>query len=90
MIFRLKIIDNSMIAPSLEALMDQVVQRGLQFDRFELDLARGCLRSGDQEISLRPKTFEVPGRSARAQWVGDFRHARQRLGMGRGLHAHQG
>src|SRR5215475_4139533 len=39
--------------------MDQVVYRVLRFDRFALDLARGCLRAGDQEIRLRPKTFEV-------------------------------
>src|SRR5215467_10734156 len=39
--------------------MDHLVHRALQFDRFTLDLARGCLRVGDQEIDLRPKTFEV-------------------------------
>jgi DNA-binding winged helix-turn-helix (wHTH) protein len=39
--------------------MDHVVHRVLRFDRFALDLARGCLRVGDQEIDLRPKTFEV-------------------------------
>jgi DNA-binding winged helix-turn-helix (wHTH) protein/tetratricopeptide (TPR) repeat protein len=39
--------------------MDNLVHRALQFDRFTLDLARGCLRAGDQEIDLRPKTFEV-------------------------------
>jgi len=31
----------------------------LWFDRYALDLARGCLRSGDQDIELRPKAFEV-------------------------------
>src|SRR5262245_60240998 len=31
----------------------------LQFDRFTLDLTRGCLRQADQDIPLRPKTFEV-------------------------------
>src|SRR5215475_11843979 len=36
--------------------MDHTV---LRFDHFALDLARGCLRAGDQEIDLRPKTFEV-------------------------------
>jgi formylglycine-generating enzyme len=35
------------------------VHRVLLFDRFALDLARGCLRTGDQEIDLRPKTFDV-------------------------------
>ena len=39
--------------------MDQIVHRVLRFDRFALDLARGCLRAGDREIDLRPKTFEV-------------------------------
>jgi DNA-binding winged helix-turn-helix (wHTH) protein len=39
--------------------MDHVVHRVLRFDRFALDLARGCLRAGDQDIDLRPKTFEV-------------------------------
>jgi formylglycine-generating enzyme required for sulfatase activity len=31
----------------------------LYFDKFSLDFARGCLRAGDQDIELRPKTFEV-------------------------------
>jgi len=31
----------------------------LYFDRFSLDFARGCLRTGDQDIELRPKAFEV-------------------------------
>src|SRR5689334_14704896 len=31
----------------------------LYFDKFSLDLTRGCLRAGDQEIELRPKAFEV-------------------------------
>src|SRR5262245_7022633 len=39
--------------------MDHVVYGVLRFHRFVLDLARGCLRAGDQEIDLRPKTFEV-------------------------------
>ncbi len=39
--------------------MDHIVYRVLRFDRFALDLARGCLRAGDQEIDLRPKAFEV-------------------------------
>jgi formylglycine-generating enzyme len=39
--------------------MDHLVHRVLRFDRFALDLARGCLRAGDHEIDLRPKTFEV-------------------------------
>jgi formylglycine-generating enzyme required for sulfatase activity len=39
--------------------MDHIVHRVLRFDRFVLDLTRGCLRAGDQQIDLRPKTFEV-------------------------------
>lgn len=31
----------------------------LHFDRFELDLQRGVLRSGGAEITLRPKTFAL-------------------------------
>jgi formylglycine-generating enzyme len=39
--------------------MDRNVHRVLRFDRFVLDLTRGCLRAGNQDIDLRPKTFEV-------------------------------
>jgi DNA-binding winged helix-turn-helix (wHTH) protein len=39
--------------------MDYFVQRVLRVDRFTLDLRRGCLRAGDRDIDLRPKTFEV-------------------------------
>jgi formylglycine-generating enzyme required for sulfatase activity len=40
--------------------MDQIVQRVRRFDRFTLDLMRGCLRGpDDSEIELRPKVFEV-------------------------------
>jgi DNA-binding winged helix-turn-helix (wHTH) protein len=39
--------------------MDYCVQRVLRFDRFTLDLRRGCLRAGDRDIDLRPKAFEV-------------------------------
>jgi formylglycine-generating enzyme required for sulfatase activity len=39
--------------------MDHIVRQVLRFDRFALDLTRGCLRAGDEEIDLRPKTFEV-------------------------------
>jgi len=40
-------------------MLDVAVARVLYFDRFSLDLARGCLRMGDQDLELRPKTFEV-------------------------------
>jgi adenylate cyclase len=39
--------------------VDQVVHRVLRFDSFVLDLARGCLRMGDQDIDLPPKAFGV-------------------------------
>jgi formylglycine-generating enzyme required for sulfatase activity/DNA-binding winged helix-turn-helix (wHTH) protein len=39
--------------------MEQIIHRVLWFDRFALDLARGCLRDNNREIDLRPKTFEV-------------------------------
>src|SRR5437867_303245 len=29
------------------------------FDEFALDLTRGCLQHGQEEIKLRPKSFEV-------------------------------
>jgi formylglycine-generating enzyme required for sulfatase activity len=40
-------------------MLDVAVSRVLYFDTFSLDLARGCLRIGDQNLELRPKTFEV-------------------------------
>ncbi len=40
-------------------MLDVAAPRALYFDKFSLDLARGCLRAGDQNIELRPKTFEV-------------------------------
>jgi DNA-binding winged helix-turn-helix (wHTH) protein len=39
--------------------MDQIVRKALRFDRFVLDLTRGSLLAGGQEIDLRPKTFQV-------------------------------
>src|SRR5215203_6794477 len=39
--------------------MDQAFPRLLHFDRFTIDLRRGCLRQGDRDIGLRPKPFEV-------------------------------
>jgi adenylate cyclase len=39
--------------------MDQLGRRVLRFDRFALDLTRGYLRAGHQDIDLRPKAFEV-------------------------------
>jgi class 3 adenylate cyclase/tetratricopeptide (TPR) repeat protein len=39
--------------------MGRVVHKVLRFDRFVLDLTRGCLRAGEQEIGLRPKAFQL-------------------------------
>lgn len=39
--------------------MGQISPKLLRFDRFVLDLTRGSLRVGDQEIALRPKAFDV-------------------------------
>jgi DNA-binding winged helix-turn-helix (wHTH) protein/tetratricopeptide (TPR) repeat protein len=39
--------------------MDQIVPRQLQFDRFTLDLMRGCVRVAEREIELPPKAFDV-------------------------------
>ena len=39
--------------------MDQPNYRVLRFDRFALDLTRGCLRDAGQEVNLRPKAFEI-------------------------------
>src|SRR5689334_379165 len=40
-------------------MLDIATPRVLYFGKFSLDLARGCLRAGDQDIELRPKAFEV-------------------------------
>ena len=39
--------------------MDQIVREIVRFERFTLDLNRGCLLIDSQVIDLRPKTFEV-------------------------------
>ncbi len=39
--------------------MRNSAKRVFRFERFCLDLGRGSLRSGDKEIPLRPKTFDV-------------------------------
>src|SRR5262245_39906741 len=39
--------------------MDQSIHKVVRFDRFELDFRRGCLRTGEQEIDLPPKAFQV-------------------------------
>ncbi|MBX9777465.1 MAG: winged helix-turn-helix domain-containing protein [Xanthobacteraceae bacterium] len=51
----------------------------LGFDRYVLDLERGCLLAGDEEVSLRPKTFEVlrylVGNAGRLVSKGELIHA---------------
>jgi len=39
--------------------MDEGVHKVVRFDRFTLDLTRGCVRAGEQEIELPPKAFQV-------------------------------
>src|SRR5262245_57355438 len=39
--------------------MSTLPPRVLCFDRFALDLTRGCLRDAEREIALPPKAFEV-------------------------------
>src|SRR5262245_52574562 len=39
--------------------MTHTVHRVMSFDRFAMDLAAACLRAGDTEIELRPKSFAV-------------------------------
>jgi TolB-like protein len=39
--------------------MEEFDRKVLKFSHFSVDLARGCLRKGQNEVSLRPKTFEV-------------------------------
>src|SRR5262249_45046686 len=55
MILCLKFSETGMMA----MLERPIAGRVISFDRFELDLGRGCLRIGGQEIDLRPKTFDV-------------------------------
>src|SRR5262245_60052489 len=42
-----------------EVMNRAVVHDVLRFDRFSLDLTRGCLRVDEQDVELRPKAFEV-------------------------------
>jgi adenylate cyclase len=39
--------------------MPAVEREVLKFDGFTLDLRRGCLRAGEREVPLRPKSFHV-------------------------------
>src|SRR5690348_12228354 len=39
--------------------MPPAIEKLYCFERFTLDLRRGCLRSEDREVDLRPKSFEA-------------------------------
>jgi DNA-binding winged helix-turn-helix (wHTH) protein len=39
--------------------MDQIIPTILRFDRFELDLMRGCVRVAGRDRDLRPKAFQL-------------------------------
>ena len=39
--------------------MEEFDRKVLKFSHFSVDLGRGCLRKGQDEVPLRPKTFEV-------------------------------
>src|SRR6266571_3896237 len=42
-----------------EPSMQRLSHRTYSFDSFTLDLARGCLLRGEQEVKLRPKVFDA-------------------------------
>jgi TolB-like protein/DNA-binding winged helix-turn-helix (wHTH) protein len=46
-------------SPDSEAHRSAQPPQRLTFDRFVLDLARGCCLSGGEELHLRPKSFEI-------------------------------
>jgi adenylate cyclase len=39
--------------------MEGAAPKMFQFEAFTLDIGRGCLRTADREVELRPKSFEV-------------------------------
>lgn len=39
--------------------MDQILTRTLSFERFDLDIARGCARVAGSDVGLRPKAFDT-------------------------------
>ena len=39
--------------------MQKTIHQIYSFDKFTLDLTRGCLLRETEEIKLRPKSFEV-------------------------------
>jgi formylglycine-generating enzyme required for sulfatase activity len=50
---------NWAITPRSGVTVDQIVREIVRFERFALDLNRGCVLIDSQIIDLRPKTFEV-------------------------------
>ena len=49
--------------------MKKLSHQTLSFDEFTLDLTRGCLLRGIEEVKLRPKAFEA--RSIWSRTTGD-------------------
>jgi adenylate cyclase len=47
------------VARSVETVMHAAMHKIFRFEAFTLDVTRGCLRTEDRDIELRPKTFEV-------------------------------
>jgi pimeloyl-ACP methyl ester carboxylesterase/DNA-binding winged helix-turn-helix (wHTH) protein len=54
--------------------MQAIVRKIFHFGHFSVDFERGCVRRGEEDVSLRPKTFEVlshlahnPGRLVRKE-----------------------
>ncbi len=54
--------------------MQAIVRKIFNFGHFSVDFERGCVRRGEEDVSLRPKTFEVlshlahnPGRLVRKE-----------------------
>jgi DNA-binding winged helix-turn-helix (wHTH) protein len=45
----------------LKIMNRAVIHDVLRFDRFSLDLTRGCVRVDEEDVELRPKAFEVLG-----------------------------
>src|SRR6266513_878543 len=47
------------ICSTPEADMNRLSNEIYRFDGFTLDLGRGCLLRGEQQVKLRPKVFEA-------------------------------
>jgi TolB-like protein/tetratricopeptide (TPR) repeat protein len=47
------------MTPESRKMQSSLAGRVFEFAGFTLDLARGCLRAGDQQIAVRPKSFDV-------------------------------